>query len=295
MNGGQRIQMFTRARTYRPSLWARWFLADNWRLKLDPARRDRIAMGAGEDIACLDITSVTITKAILWHSIQIRAQGRLDTLAGLSSTTARRLHDDLLNFVNLHLSDHIEHGKDQLRVVDEAITTMVQAKRQYFAQADIGRAIAGIPGSASQALSHPLFDAARMPSAVRSHLPTSFSILIDQGERARYNDAFVAHEMQTFEPFFDDLGGVSLSDEQREACIRLEDSNLLVASAGSGKSATMVGKVAYVLEKGVHTADEILVLAFNKSAADELKERIARQLAVPVDDLGSGLIARRAR
>lgn len=240
---------------------------------------------AGKNIPCLDITSVTITKAILWHSIQIRAQGRLDTLAGLSSTTARRLQDDLLNFVNLHLSDLIDRGKDQLRVVDGAITAMVEAKRQYFAQADIGRAITAIPGSASQALSHPLFDAARMPSAVRSHLPTSFSILIDPEERGRYNDAFVAHEMQTFERFFDDLGGISLSDEQREACIRLEDSNLLVASAGSGKSATMVGKVAYVLQKGVHTADEILVLAFNKSAADELKERIARQLGVAADDL----------
>src|SRR3546814_13692189 len=76
------------------------------------------------------------------------------------------------------------------------------------------------------------------------------------------------------------LGGFSLSQEQREACIRLEDNNLLVASAGSGKSATMVGKVAYVLEKGLYQPGEILVLAFNKSAADELKERIAKQLGI---------------
>ncbi|MBM3928560.1 MAG: DNA helicase UvrD, partial [Sphingomonadales bacterium] len=62
-------------------------------------------------------------------------------------------------------------------------------------------------------------------------------------------------------------------------------SNLLVASAGSGKSATMVGKVAYILEKRLHEPGEILVLAFGKTAAEELKERIARQLGVESKEL----------
>ena len=47
----------------------------------------------------------------------------------------------------------------------------------------------------------------------------------------------------------------------------------------------MVGKVAYVLEKKLVRPDEILVLAFNKSAADELRMRIARQLQVEEDAL----------
>ena len=36
--------MFVASRTYRPSLWARLFLSKNWKLKLDPARRDRITV-----------------------------------------------------------------------------------------------------------------------------------------------------------------------------------------------------------------------------------------------------------
>src|SRR3546814_11501648 len=47
----------------------------------------------------------------------------------------------------------------------------------------------------------------------------------------------------------------------------------------------MVGKMAYVLEKGLYQPGEILVLAFNKSAADELKERIAKQLGIDEDAL----------
>src|SRR3546814_383283 len=139
--------------------------------------------------------------------------------------------------------------------------------------------------SASVALAHPLFDANLIPASLRAYLPTSFSMLTDPAVRSRYNENFVVHEMQKFDGFFSNLGGFSLSQEQREACIRLEDNNLLVASAGSGKSATMVGKVAYVLEKGLYQPGEILVLAFNKSAADELKERIAKQLGIDEDAL----------
>ncbi|RWQ37765.1 MAG: hypothetical protein EOS20_10940 [Mesorhizobium sp.] len=119
-----------------------------------------------------------------------------------------------------------------------------------------------------------------MPAGLKASLPASFAMLTDPGVRHAYNEAFVAAELRKFQPFFDDLDGRSLSDQQREACIRLEDNNLLVASAGAGKSATMVGKVAYVLEKPLYRPDEILLLAFNKSAADELRTRIARQLQV---------------
>lgn len=101
------------------------------------------------------------------------------------------------------------------------------------------------------------------------------------------NDALVSTELARYRSFVDDLDDRSLSDQQREACIRLEDNNLLAASAGSGKSATMVCKVAYVLDKQLCRPEEILVLAFNKSAADELKERVARQLAVDPDNLES--------
>ncbi|TIV21253.1 MAG: DNA helicase UvrD, partial [Mesorhizobium sp.] len=119
-----------------------------------------------------------------------------------------------------------------------------------------------------------------MPAGLKASLPASFAMLTDPGVRHAYNETFVAAELRKFQPFFDDLDGRSFSDQQREACIRLEDNNLLVASAGSGKSATMVGKVAYVLERQLYRPDEILLLAFNKSAANELRTRIARQLQV---------------
>jgi DNA helicase-4 len=113
-----------------------------------------------------------------------------------------------------------------------------------------------------------------MPAPLKAALPQSLAFITDPAVRHRYNGTFVSVELSRYRSFFDNLDGRSLSDQQREACIRLEDGNLLIASAGSGESATMVGKVAYVLDKQLYRSEEILVLAFNKNAVDELKEPI---------------------
>ncbi|HIV77462.1 MAG TPA: UvrD-helicase domain-containing protein [Candidatus Sphingomonas excrementigallinarum] len=274
-----------RARTYRPSIWARIFLAENWKVVLHPSRGDRLAL-ATDDIACVDVNAVDVTKALIWHTVEIRSPDRIEKLTGLSAAAAQTLRHDLVHFINQHLAALISRSEGQLRGVDAAVRLITDAKRQYLAHADVSQAISGVPGTAAQALSHPLFDEARIPDAVRALLPASLKMITDPETRRRYNEEFVAHELKRFGPFFEDLGGVSMAMEQREACIRLEDSNLLVASAGSGKSATMVGKVAYVLQKGLYAPEDILVLAYNTSAAAELKERIARQLQVQPNDLG---------
>lgn len=196
-----------------------------------------------------------------------------------------QLAADLYGFVNAHLFDLVASESVRLSEVDARLRTITEHQRQYLAHADLARVIAAVPGKAAAALSHPLFDPEMMPSGLKDALPASLAFLTDPSVRHRYNDEFVSAELSRYRSFFDDLDGRSLSDQQRQACIRLEDNNLLVASAGSGKSATMVGKVAYVLDKQLHRPDEILVLAFNRSAAEELKERIARQLGVGPADL----------
>lgn len=271
-----------RARTYRPGFLARLLPFGKWKLTLDSKLSGRIRLSQVNDIelSCLDIVSISISKSLLWHTVEIRARGRTDSLSGLTGESAVRLAADLHAFINAHLFDLIGTKTDHLLDVDARLREITEGNTQYLAQADLSRAIASVPGRAAAALSHPLLDPQCMPAGLKASMPASFAMLTDPGVRHAYNEAFVTSELRKFQPFFDDLDGRSLSDQQREACIRLEDNNLLVASAGSGKSATMVGKVAYVLEKQLYRPDEILLLAFNKSAADELRARIARQLGV---------------
>jgi DNA helicase-4 len=268
--------MFSRSRTYRPGLVARLFASGKWRLTLSSSVPEQVRLNSGGEVGihCIDIASVSTSKALLWHSVEIRSRGRIDTLSGLSADAAAKLATDLHAFVNDHLSAMIGSEADRLLEVDAKLRVITEGNRQYLAHADLARAIADVSGKAAIALAHPMLDAGMMPAKLKAILPLSFAMLTDPGIRRRYNENFVASELVLFEAFFDDLDGRSLSNQQREACIRLEDANLLVASAGSGKSATMVGKVAYVLEKKLYRPDE-------------LKERIARRMGVDERDLES--------
>lgn len=270
--------MFARLQTYRPGLIARLFSSNKWKLILGmPASGIvRLNLGAEINLHCLDIVSIATSKTLLWHAVEIRSRERTDILSGLSGGAARRLASDLHAFVNDYLTEVIGSESDRLLDIDRRLRAVTEGHSQYLANADLAQTMTSVPGGAAAALMHPLLD----PTTLKDLLPSSFAMLTDPAVRQRYNEQFLACELERFKAFFDVLDGRSLSGQQREACIRMEDNNLLVASAGSGKSATMVGKVAYVLEKRLCRPEEILVLAFNKSAADELKVRIARQMGV---------------
>lgn len=62
--------------------------------------------------------------------------------------------------------------------------------------------------------------------------------------------------------------------QQAEAIGALGDKVLVSARAGSGKTQTISGKVAFLMNKYGVSKEEILVLCFNRSAASEMKERI---------------------
>lgn len=92
------------------------------------------------------------------------------------------------------------------------------------------------------------------------------------------NQKFLANELEQSKAFFQQVEKSPLTDEQAKAVICFDNRILLVASAGSGKTSTMVAKAGYALRKGYFSADKMLLLAFNKDAAAELRERIKARL-----------------
>ena len=65
-----------------------------------------------------------------------------------------------------------------------------------------------------------------------------------------------------------------LNEEQYLAATSQESQNLIIASAGTGKTSTIVGRIAYLLGQGV-APNEILLLTFTNKAAAEMVERVA--------------------
>ena len=75
-----------------------------------------------------------------------------------------------------------------------------------------------------------------------------------------------------------------LTANQVEAATSNESVNLVVAGAGSGKTSVMVARAAWLVASGQAQASEILLLAYNRAAAAELRERLKQHFgsgAVP--------------
>ena len=76
-----------------------------------------------------------------------------------------------------------------------------------------------------------------------------------------------------------------LDTAQREATVRDDERNLVVAAAGSGKTRTLIARVRYLLERRV-TPTNILAITFTNKATEEMEDRL-KQMSVPVADQGS--------
>jgi len=71
-----------------------------------------------------------------------------------------------------------------------------------------------------------------------------------------------------------------LNDEQYAAVTAPDGPALVLAGAGSGKTRTLIYRVAYLLEKGVHPGN-ILLLTFTNKAAREMLSRVEDLTGVP--------------
>ena len=100
-----------------------------------------------------------------------------------------------------------------------------------------------------------------------------------ESERSKANRHFVKMSIPRVKAAARSVLSYPLTDEQAEAIATDEDVTLVLAGAGTGKTATIVGKVAHLVRnEGVHPA-EILVLAYNRKAAKEIRERLPRDLS----------------
>ena len=69
------------------------------------------------------------------------------------------------------------------------------------------------------------------------------------------------------------------TDEQASAIATDEKTTLVLAGAGTGKTSVITGKVAHLIRNQGVVPKEILVLAFNRDAAKEVRERLSGELS----------------
>lgn len=81
--------------------------------------------------------------------------------------------------------------------------------------------------------------------------------------------------------FFKTEYDIDINQEQALAIGKTSKNVLLTARAGSGKTRTIAARAIYAIEKEHFTPEEVLILAFNKDAANEIKNRIINTFNYP--------------
>lgn len=277
--------------TWGPTALGRLFTSSKpWTLSLDGEQFALEADGRVRSGSVLLLDTLAVRTGAFWATVDVHgASGQVLRLGGIPNRRAKQLKDALdaaLAAVRRRLY-LVELGK-QFGPALEPVVAWVSATRTACAERLRTRgwlshefkvqASATKPAGLEELLAEP--EIAQLLGAEPKESQDavamwrrSFSTVADE-----MNQRHVAEEIVGSRHFFDTVEKSPLTREQAEAVINFDSRVLLVASAGSGKTSTMVAKAGYALKKGYFAPDRVLLLAFNNDAAAELRDRVNERL-----------------
>ena len=242
-----------------------------------PDQRNQHAIDASQ------ITGSTLSQGLLSNTLDIRtADGRSFPATGLSKQPSARLHNAIQTMLQ---ERHLDETAARTAVdIAPAIREQEQILRQALP------ADAYIRHSAAQSLAvsvQPIHEACT--DRVRRHLDESAvaslttidtltPIVLDETRRQIFNEGHVDREALNVAATTTDLLANGLTDEQTRAIATDEDVTLVLAGAGTGKTAVIIGKIAHLVRNRSVSPTAILALAFNRKAAIEIRERLPPDL-----------------
>ena len=231
------------------------------------------------------ITAVTSKPGTIWAEVRIESAAQRISCDGIVNDEATRFTEALRPKVGHALLLAATRHESAINEMAASVTGLL-LQPKYLAHHDIevwkSTIVSNRQSTFAEGLalvSNPLLPRTRSADKLRQNIDLLSDVLY--GPRAHVkarNEKFVAQEIGRNKPYFDTVEKTPLTHEQRVASVVMEDRNLLVAAAGSGKTSTVVGKIGYALRTEHFAPNDFLVLAFNNAAAKELDERINERL-----------------
>lgn len=266
-----------------PTFWGRLFtLQSRW--KLNVGLDGLVLKTHGTAISC-DPLTVSLTPGLFWNRLTLKTPDGNKTihLNGLSKKKAMALQ---MGLVAAATQTHFKKLKPLfLSAVEQALSFedfLAQKQKQGWiwltADEIRRRSVFADAATAAEGFAasdfFPLLRRLSESSPYRDILTTTFlsekalTQRIDERNRTFWKTLVVNDHA-----FFDTYEKNPLTDEQRTAVACFAPRSLVIAAAGSGKTSVMAAKRAYAVHKKFFCAEEILMLAFNNKAAEELRRR----------------------
>ena len=262
---------------FRTGLFARLFRCATFRaIVLGPegvSCQGPVGTAACDPLSYANLTSTEISTGVFWGAIVLAdVSGRRLRAAGLTNRVVKRVAAALAARVTLHASPH----RLTSLVAWAGSRAELVAGTRFISRWEHERWVATWADTAKWEREH--------RETIREGLPLLASVLRDttdfwahhDREITQANDAFVKAEVDRHAALFEDVNGRSLTAQQREIAVRNDTDVLVIAGAGTGKTQAIAGKVAYLVKSGLARPEEILIVAFNTKAAEELQDRAGR-------------------
>lgn len=277
------------AATWRPSTWGRrWTRSTDWHLCLNGLELSLEIAGKSYRVNVEEEASYLVRQGIFWTDItlspglanEVRIDGLPNAQGGVLrkalefALTEKRIREDVafLQRAQLAMQEWLSLKSRQ--------ENAAKVERRWFTHEMQGALETARPVIDTAAIR------ARMKKpGIQSRLGKEADALVislTQWEadcRAfwrAFNASHTERELEACKDLFSQVESKPLTEEQARAVICFDNRVQVVASAGSGKTSTMVAKAAYAIHRGFVPPKRIVLLAFNKKAADELKERAAK-------------------
>ncbi len=252
---------------------------DSWRITVT----DVVSLTVGTEswfLGPAEATKTVVRKRWFRWSLEL-PDGRSVALRGIKRLDAAQLQMALRR---LALGPELAAATVWATSIDRAVETALSAQRWLSAETVASlAAVRPTQGLGSRVAAVGCTDALteveqRAVQAVDADLAAEVAIV---------NEQILESELRSRREFFGTIEKSPLTDEQARAVACFDNRVQVLAAAGSGKTSVMVARAAYAVTRQFVAADRILLLAFNKAAADELQERIdARFAAAGIDSAG---------
>ena len=222
------------------------------------------------------IDSITVQPSWFWHRLTIRlGDGTERSVGGLDEREAVRVRDAVIAStveVARALSPHLKRlderrrqqfaGDHYVRYSDSRTLHEALARVPAGVQGANPRAARPGSGRGGQAACTPRTGRRVRGGEAACELPLHFEEHPHRAGSRPKDAAAPSHGRNRPKP--------SATDE---------DATLVLAGAGTGKTSVIVGKVAHLVRNQHVSPDEVLVLAFNRNAADEIRGRLMGDLS----------------
>ena len=221
------------------------------------------------------IDSITVRPSWFWHRLTIRlGDGTERSIGGLDEKEAVRVRDAAIESavrVAKALSPHLKRLDERLRqhFAGDRYARYSDSRKLYESLTPVLQECKG--------LTRERLDQEAAEAIGR--LAPLESVEGFESVRRRANSLFISKNAPTVQTAAFETLRNPLTNEQAEAVATEEDATLVLAGAGTGKTSVIVGKVAHLIRNQDVSPDEVLVLAFNRKAADEIRGRLKGDLS----------------